>query len=50
MPTEEQIQEQIKRDKEEISKLSPTEQARLKRQVEIIRRPSHTNFSDPEAL
>jgi hypothetical protein len=48
--TKKDIEEQVERDKIAFAALSPDMQEHLTKQVEFLRRPSHMNFSDPEAL
>jgi hypothetical protein len=48
--TKEKIMAQVQLDKLAFAALSPEKQAQLTKQVEFLRRPSHTNFSDPEVL
>jgi len=46
----EDIEEQLRRDREAVAAMDPSERERLQRIVDVIRTPSGVNFSDPEAL
>lgn len=48
--TREAIEKQLRKDREAVEAMSPELREHLKLVVDRIRTPSHTNFSDPEAL
>jgi len=48
--SKEDLLAQVERDRLAFEALPESEQKRLTREVELLRRPTHTNYSDPEAL
>jgi hypothetical protein len=48
--TQQDIEEQIRKDREAVAAMDPRERERLQRIVDVIRTPSGVNFTDPEAL